>query len=71
MVYITEIHMSSGGSKHEHIEKMRWLNPDNVKTGESTRSAMSKVGVVRTSPPYLRTHADGRPSDNLPWLPRY
>ncbi|WP_027863060.1 DUF3892 domain-containing protein [Marmoricola sp. URHB0036] len=29
------------------------------------------VGVVNASPPYLRTHADGRWTDNLLSLPRY
>jgi hypothetical protein len=29
------------------------------------------VGVVEARPPYLRTHADGRWTDNLLALPRY
>lgn len=29
------------------------------------------VGVVRENPPYLRTHADGKWTDNLLALPRY
>ena len=29
------------------------------------------IGVVRATPPYIRTHADGRWSDNLLALPRY
>lgn len=30
-----------------------------------------QVGVVRANPPYLRTFADGRPTDNLLDLPRF
>lgn len=29
------------------------------------------VGIVRATPPYVRTHADGRWTDNLLALPRY
>jgi len=29
------------------------------------------VGVVNDDPPYIRTHADGRHTDNLLSLPRY
>ncbi|WNG18285.1 DUF3892 domain-containing protein [Cystobacter fuscus] len=30
-----------------------------------------QVLVVRANPPYLRTYADGRPTDNLLSLPRF
>ena len=30
-----------------------------------------QVGVVKATPPYLRTHADGKWTDNLLALPRY
>lgn len=30
-----------------------------------------QVGVVEAQPPYLRTHADGKWTDNLLALPRY
>jgi hypothetical protein len=32
---------------------------------------MARVGVVKTSTPYLRTYADGAWSDNLLAIPRY
>jgi catechol-2,3-dioxygenase len=32
---------------------------------------MARVGVVKDTPPYIRTHADGVWSDNLLALPRY
>jgi len=41
MIYITEIRMSKGGKKHEHIEAVRWEHrgsPD--ETGESTVEEM-------------------------------
>lgn len=31
----------------------------------------AQVGVVRASPPYLRTHADGNWTNNLLSLPRF
>lgn len=30
-----------------------------------------EVRVVDADPPYLQTFADGRPTDNLLWLPKY
>lgn len=39
MVYITAVHMSVGRG-HEHIASVRWKNPTDQKTGESTRSTM-------------------------------
>ncbi len=40
MVYITEVHMSGGGSAHEHIADVRWRNPESGDTGESSRETM-------------------------------
>lgn len=39
MVFITAVHME-GGTKHEHIASVRWRDPADGKTGESTRPAM-------------------------------
>lgn len=39
MVYITAIHMS-GGTGHEHISSVRWRNPADGKTDESTKATM-------------------------------
>ena len=91
MIYITAVHMSTGGTKHEHIASVRWTNPTTRKTGQSTRPEMVhwiqtdhgdarvrdraghdvKVGVVKASPPYIRTYADKVWTDNLLALPRY
>jgi hypothetical protein len=40
MVYITAVHMSATGATHEHIESVRWTNPSDKGTGESTRAKM-------------------------------
>lgn len=39
MVYITAIHLA-GGSEHEHVASVRWLNAENGQSGESDRAAM-------------------------------
>ena len=50
MVYITAVHMA-GGSGHEHISSVRWSNPDDNLTQESTKAAMvdwiDKGGVAK------------------------
>ncbi|HTR74174.1 MAG TPA: DUF3892 domain-containing protein [Solirubrobacterales bacterium] len=40
MVYITAVHMSPGGSAHQHIADVRWRNPSSGATGENTRAKM-------------------------------
>ncbi len=42
MIDINAVHMSGGGFAHEHIESLRWRNPDNGQTGETIRSEMVK-----------------------------
>ncbi len=90
MVYIEQVHMSEGGYRHEHIERVKWRNPQTAATGDSTRAEMVEwidnkggvakvtdgrntvdVGVVNAMPKYIRTHADGKWTDNLLALPRY
>lgn len=47
-----------------------WINHGNrayVTDGQRT----VEVGVVKANPPYLRTHADGKWTDNLLALPRF
>jgi catechol-2,3-dioxygenase len=88
MVYITAVHMS-GGENHEHIASVRWRNPTDSATGETSRGQMvdwineggdarvsdgrseAQVGVVDATPPFIRTHADNRWTNNLLALPRY
>lgn len=40
MIYIHEVHMSDDGEGHEHIESVRWQNPNTNDSGESLRSQM-------------------------------
>ena len=52
MIYITEVRMSSGGKRHEHIEAVRWEHRGSPEeTGESTVEEMiewveKKAGYV-------------------------
>jgi len=53
MVYITAVHMT-GGTRHEHISEVKWRNPADAKTGQSTREEMvtwirDKNGDARVS----------------------
>ncbi|WP_314409725.1 DUF3892 domain-containing protein [Streptomyces sp. DSM 40484] len=90
MIYITAIHLS-GGTKHEHIERVRWEDPSTNETGESTKQVIVRwleenkqnearvrsgasyvrVGVVKATPPYIRTYANDTWTDNLLALPRF
>ncbi|WP_433591339.1 DUF3892 domain-containing protein [Nocardia sp. CA-145437] len=36
-IRITAIHLE-GGTTHEHIQRLRWINPATSKTGENTRA---------------------------------
>jgi hypothetical protein len=40
MVYITAVHMTAGGTRHEHIASVRWKDPGDNATGDSTRATM-------------------------------
>lgn len=51
MVYITQIHLS-GGTRHEHISEVCWLNPDTGAEDRSSRETMvdwisNKKGVAK------------------------
>jgi hypothetical protein len=89
MVRITSCHLV-GGTLHEHIASVRWVNPADKETGQSSRTEMVSwientngraivgegpnqvdVGVVDATPKYIRTHADGKWTNNLLSLPRY
>jgi hypothetical protein len=39
MIQVLEVHFV-GGSSHEHIQEVRWRNPEDGKTGHSSRSVM-------------------------------
>jgi hypothetical protein len=85
--YITHIRMSPPNSNdHEHIAEVRWSQPnetgecsrsamvDFINKGNAVYVQGRpdvQVGVVKTTPPYLRTHADGNWNNNLLSLPRF
>jgi hypothetical protein len=39
MIYVSAVHLV-GGSRHEHIAEVRWVNPQTNQTGQSSREAM-------------------------------
>lgn len=85
--YITHIRLSPPTStNHEHITHVRWWQDGNVGECTRATMVQhidernwvyvggnpdAQVGVVRATPPYLRTFADGRPTNNLLSLPRF
>ena len=81
----------SGGTDHEHITRLWWINPSDSNTGDNSRTDLvawietggkayvedsygnrADVGVVtpRVGAKYLRSHADGKWTNNLLALPR-
>jgi len=86
MVQITEVHME-GGERHDHIASVKWWNGqkagvstrsqmvDFINGGQKVYVTdgqnMVYVGVVKATPSYIRTHADGKWTDNLLALPRF
>ena len=85
--YITAVRMSpSTANDHEHISEVRWEEPGKsnscdkqsmvefIDKGNSVYvhgSPDAQVGVVKWTPPYLRTHADWNCTNNLLSLPRF
>lgn len=75
----------STANDHEHISEVRWEQPgktdtctkaiiDFIEKGNAVYvhgSPDAQVGVVRATPPYLRTYADGSWTNNLLILPRF
>lgn len=86
MRYITQIHLE-GGARHEHITDVRWkagVMSGTVTRAEMVEWITNgghawvqatpmdvRVEVVRGTPPYLRTVANGTYTDNLLSLPRF
>lgn len=90
-IQMTAIRLS-GGTSHEHITHLWWVDPSKNQPGDNTRAQIVNwidnekghayvqdaygnrvtVGVVtpQRGEKYLRTHADGKWTDNLLSLPR-
>ena len=56
MIYITAIHMV-GGSGHEHIAEVRWIDPATNQTKQTSRASM--VDFIRKNPGITKV-TDGR-----------
>lgn len=86
MLYIIAIHFE-GGREHEHISSVKWQKngESGISTKATMVDWINKGGkayvadgirtvdvlVVNANPPYLRTYADGRWSNNLLALPQF
>lgn len=86
MVYIIAIHME-GGNQYEHVTEVRWKQDQESNTAtthqmidwinKGNKAYVSDgmfsvpVLVVDANPPYLRTYADNRWTNNLLALPKY
>lgn len=85
--YITHIRMSpANATDHEHISEVKWSQPiesgncsraamvDFINEGNAVfvrGTPDAQVGVVNTTPAYLRTYADKVWTNNLLSLPRF
>lgn len=62
---------NSDESKYSTRQQMvDWINQGGDARVRDSQGSV-QVGVVDANPPYLRTYADGRYTDNLLSLPRY
>jgi hypothetical protein len=85
--YITVVRMTpTTANDHQHISDVQWAQPGQSGTSTREGmiqfidegnavfvhgSPDARVLVVDGNPRYLRTHADGRPTNNLLNLPRF
>lgn len=85
--YITHVRLSPPSSNdHQHITDVRWSQPGQtgnpsradmvefISKGNAvfvSGNPDAQVGVVKATPPYLRTYADGNWTNNLLNLPRF
>jgi ribosomal protein S8E len=76
-IRITHIHLV-GGTAHQHINNLKWVNVTTAKTGESTRAAIvdwlekdtNNRAQVGTGTDAVRVHVV-RPSSGVPYLQTY
>lgn len=63
---------SSGKSgEASRATMVKWIRDEKMDVRVTDGRTEAKVGVVDGNPPYLRTHADGKWTNNLLALPRY
>lgn len=75
MINVTAVHMV-GGTQHEHIGAVRWMNPNSNQTGESTRQTMvewirDKNGVAHVHGSDGRVSTVGVVNDDPPYIRTY
>ena len=76
MVNITHVRLG-GGSGHEHITRVKWRNPSDGETGESTTATMvdwieNKKGVAQVTDGKNTARVGVvRPKDHAPYLRTY
>lgn len=57
--------------QNSRAEMVRWIKVEHGEAKVTDGRSTIEVGVVEASTPYLRTHADGKWTDNLLALPRF
>lgn len=57
--------------QNSRAEMVDWIDNKNGDARVTDGRTEVRVGVIHAQPPYLRTHADGKWTDNLLALPRY
>jgi hypothetical protein len=57
--------------RSSRADMVTYINNGNVAKVKDSSGNEIRVGVVNANPPYIRTYADGTPTDNLLYLPRY
>lgn len=60
---------TAGQSTREEMVKFLMDNPGKAIVSDGTNTV--QVFVVNATPKYIRTYADGKPTDNLLYLPRF
>jgi hypothetical protein len=65
-------HATNGTTgKSTRAEMVKWIKDDKGEARVRDGQGWVHVGVVEASPPYIRTYADGKWTDNLLALPKY
>jgi len=73
--HITEVRWENPANaktgKSTRAEMVKWIRDEKGDARVRDGQGWVQVGVVEASPPYIRTYADDRWTDNLLALPKY
>jgi exosome complex RNA-binding protein Rrp42 (RNase PH superfamily) len=73
--HIAEVRWEDRQTKNTNVSTratmVDWIKNKGGDARVANGNSYVQVGVVEATPPYIRTHADGKWSDNLLALPRY